>query len=83
MQAVIVIHVHDEGNSKLTKVVDAGNAASGLFCATQSREHHPRENGDDGDDDQKFDEGEGAEKPRAGGVAAEVRSFFVHGTMEF
>ena len=52
--ALIVGRVKLEPQSKLTKVVQAGNGFGSLFGFPQGREKHASKDGDDGDDNQQF-----------------------------
>ena len=49
-----------EIDTDLFHIVYAANALGFGFCASQGREDHCGENGNDGDDDEEFDESEGA-----------------------
>jgi hypothetical protein len=46
------------GQAKLVHVIDANRATTGFFGFGKGREEKAGKNGDDGDDDQQFDEGE-------------------------
>ncbi len=54
---LVRIRIHVHAHAQLLHVADAGNGA-GLFTRFgQRRQQHGRQNRDDGDDDQKFDQG--------------------------
>ena len=58
--AVVIIGIHLGGEGDLALVAHAKAFADGDFAAGKGRDQERRENGDDGDDDEQFDEGEAA-----------------------
>ena len=65
---VVVIRVKLHEQTDLSEVVQAGNALSLLFGLSQRRQQHPGKDGDDGDDDEKFDEGKTQAKAASTGL---------------
>jgi hypothetical protein len=61
-------------DSKLAQVADTLNALSGDFAASNCRQKQRGENGNDGDDDEQFEEGEGATRVRMGIISAMMES---------
>jgi len=59
-KTIEVVHVNFESDSKLLDVVRACGLLSLELGLGQSRQEHPREDRDDGDDDKQFNEGERA-----------------------
>ena len=57
---VVVVRVHMPGQLELAEVVDAIDGLRPGFPSTQDWQQQAGENGNDGDDDEQFDEGEGA-----------------------
>ena len=56
-QLVVVLHaIHFEGKSDLFQITQALYSACSFFCLGESRKQHAREDGDNGNDDQKFDQ---------------------------
>ena len=55
--AVVVARVADHGHAELAQVAGAHGAAGTLLGLLQGRQEYGRQHGDDGGDDQKFDEG--------------------------
>jgi len=52
---LVVIGVHRERQSELSKIVDASDASPGFFGLAKSRQEHTRKNGDNRNHDQQFD----------------------------
>ena len=55
----VVIEVEGERHTDLFEVGEAAGTLAALFGASERREKERRQNGDDGDHDQKLDQGEG------------------------
>ena len=53
---IIVIGIHDVGHGDLLGVVGAGDAARLVASLGQGWQEHGRQDGDDGDDDKKFNQ---------------------------
>ena len=62
--AVVVVGVHVPAQHDLVGVIHAVSGHRFALSPCQRRHEHCRQNGDNGNDDQQFDEGEGA-KPAA------------------
>src|SRR5437016_3819024 len=58
--AVPIPEVHPNGDIELPQVIHTDGALGGVSSALQGGHEQGRENGDDGDYDQQFDEGEPA-----------------------
>ena len=58
----IVISVQKPGDGQLFDIVQASDSLRLHFRLAQGRQQKRRQNGDDGDDDQKFDEGEASRR---------------------
>ena len=58
--AVVLIGVHVDREPELFEVIDAGDAFGGFLGVRKGGEQHRREDRNDGDDDEQFDEREGA-----------------------
>ena len=56
--AVVFIGVHREGRAQLFEIIEATDPTRALLGATEGRQQHAGQNGDDGDNDEEFDEGE-------------------------
>src|SRR6185503_16726413 len=56
----IVVRPHAKAQRKLLEIADAGNALAAAFGLRERRQQQPRKNGNDGDDDEQFDEGKAA-----------------------
>jgi len=56
--ALVGIRVHDQVDTQLPHIVDAGDVTGFLAGLGQGREKHGGQNGDDGNDDQQLDQGE-------------------------
>ena len=54
----MLIGVHQDGQRLLTDIIDARRLSSFFLCRRQRWKQQRREYGDDGDDDQKLDQGE-------------------------
>ena len=54
----VVVGIHRPAERELLQVAEARRALSPGLCFRQCREEHSRQNGDDGDDNQQFDQGE-------------------------
>ena len=54
---VVVVGIHGPGESELLEIVQALGTLSARLGSVQSRQQHPRQNRDAGDDDQQFDQG--------------------------
>jgi hypothetical protein len=57
--AVVVVHVQASRDGHLSEVGKASGALSLFFSSTQCREQERGKDGNDSDDNQKFDESEG------------------------
>ena len=55
---IIVVSVHVPGQLQLAEVVDAIDGLRAGFAPAQYRQQQAGENGDDGNDDEQFNEGE-------------------------
>ena len=69
---MVVVSVHLPSQRQLLMVGQALNALGLELGFSQGRQKHRRENRDDGDDDQQFNEGEGAS--RAGFCFAQTQA---------
>src|SRR5712671_4132623 len=58
----VVLRVEVPGESKLFQAVHAGDALGLGFGLGQGRQEHPGQDGDDRNDDQQFNQGEGADR---------------------
>ena len=54
----MIVAVHPGAETDLLEIVEAGGASGPVTRFIQRRQQHGREYGDDGDDDQKFDQSE-------------------------
>src|SRR6185437_1231510 len=70
---VIVIRVKLESQCPLPAIVQAFDRACFFLGAGESRQQHRRKNGNDGDDDKQFDQGEGL-----GGAWSLIPVFFLN-----
>ena len=58
-QIVIIVAVHPPGEHELLVVVHAGDGLATAFRLRQGRQEQGSQNGDNGDDDQQFDQRKG------------------------
>jgi len=54
----VIIHIHFHPEADLVQVVQALGHPGALFGFAQRGEKHPRQDRDDGDDDEQLDQGE-------------------------
>jgi hypothetical protein len=57
-RVIVVVRVHVPGKLELTEIAQAMNGSCPALCASQHREQHCGENGDDSDNDEQFNERE-------------------------
>ena len=62
----MVVRIHSPNDAPLLEIGFAVGHVGLRFGAGQSRQEHGRQNGDNGDDDQQFDECESPPKSRSG-----------------
>lgn len=58
-----VCSVHSVGDANLAEVIEAGGLFGFVFCLGEGGQEHGCEDGNDGDDDEQFDEGETGGSP--------------------
>ena len=73
---IVFVRIDLPGKLKLPDIVQTGALLGLKFCLGKRREKHCRQNGDNGDDNEEFDEGEGTSRFRF----HEVKSSFASST---
>jgi hypothetical protein len=69
--AAVIVSEDVKCNAVLAKVIDALNTFGAQACLTQCWEQQRGENGDDSNDDEQFDESEGADGSLSVGIHAQ------------